>query len=156
MTNLYTPNIVSKPLVGPHRNGIFSDGGLGTRLHPAPQALSKQKLPVYDNPIIYYQQMVELQITDLNRFYLEKGQLNVEIMGRGCTWLDTGIHDSIDASKCISILSEKQNVKVDCSEEMVYRQKWIEVPQIERLTQPLIKIDHGQYLLQLLREGTVQ
>lgn len=125
-------------------------------MHPAPQALSKQMLPVYDKPIIYYQQMVELQITDLNRFYLEKGQLNVEIMGQGCTWLDTGIHDSIDASKFISVLMEKQNVKVDCPEEIAYRQKWIVGPQIERLAQPLIKIDHGQYLLQLLREGTVQ
>jgi glucose-1-phosphate thymidylyltransferase len=98
----------------------------------------------------------ELEITDLNRLYLEKGQLNVEIMGRGYAWLDTGTHDSLlDASKFISVLEKRQGFKVACPEEIAYRQGWINDTQIERLAQPLIKNGYGQYLLQLLREKIV-
>lgn len=309
MINPYTPNIVSKPLVAERRKGIILAGGAGTRLHPATLAVSKQLLPVYDKPMIYYplstlmlagirdiliistpqdtprfqqllgsgeqwglnlqyavqpspqglaqafiigesfvgddlsvlvlgdnifyghdihhllgsamartegasvfayrvqdperygvvdfnsggkvlsleekpkqpksnyvvtglyfydQQVVELaknlqpsvrgelEITDLNRLYLEKDQLNVEIMGRGYAWLDTGTHDSLlDAGRFISILEKRQGFKVACPEEIAYRQGWIDGAQIEQLAQPLIKNGYGQYLLQLLREKIV-
>jgi glucose-1-phosphate thymidylyltransferase len=309
MTTPYTPNIVAKPFVTQRRKGIILAGGAGTRLHPATLAISKQLLPVYDKPMIYYplstlmlagirdilvistpqdtprfqqllgtgeqwglnlqyavqpspqglaqafiigesfigddlsalilgdniyhghdihdllgsamtrtkgasvfayrvqdperygvvdfdsdgkvlsleekpkqpkshyvvtglyfydQQVVELakklkpsgrgelEITDLNRLYLEKGQLKVEIMGRGYAWLDTGTHDSLlDAGRFISILEKRQGFKVACLEEIAYRQKWIDGAQIERLAEPLSKNGYGQYLLQLLKERTV-
>jgi len=309
MINPYTPNIVAKPLVTQRRKGIILAGGAGTRLHPATLAVSKQLLPVYDKPMIYYplstlmlagirdilvistpqdtprfEQLLgtgkkwglniqyavqpspgglaqafiiaesfigddlsvlvlgdnifyghdihhllgsamtrtegasvfayrvqdperygvvdfdadgkvlsleekpeqpksnyvvtglyfydhqavelakdlkpsargELEITDLNRLYLEKCQLNVEIMGRGYAWLDTGTHDSLlDASKFISVLEKRQGFKVACPEEIAYRQGWIDGTQIERLARPLIKNGYGQYLLQLLKEKIV-
>jgi glucose-1-phosphate thymidylyltransferase len=309
MINPYTPNIVAKPMLAQRRKGIVLAGGTGSRLHPATLAVSKQLLPVYDKPMIYYplstlmlagirdiliistpqdtprfeqllgsgeqwglnlqyavqpspgglaqafiigesfigddlsvlvlgdnifyghdihhllgsamtrnagasvfayrvqdpdrygvvdfdaggkvlsleekpeqpksnyvvtglyfydQQVVELaknlqpsargelEITDLNRLYLEKGQLDVEIMGRGYAWLDTGTHDSLlDASKFISVLEKRQGFKVACPEEIAYRQGWIDGAQIERLAQPLIKNGYGQYLLQLLKEKIV-
>ncbi len=309
MIDPYTPNIVAKPLVTQRRKGIILAGGAGTRLHPATLAVSKQLLPVYDKPMIYYplstlmlagirdilvistpqdtprfeqllgtgeqwglnvqyaiqpspqglaqafiigesfigddlsvlvlgdnifyghdihqllssamtrtqgasvfayrvqdperygvvdfdaagkvlsleekpkqpksnyvvtglyfydQQVVdlakklkpsargELEITDLNRLYLEKGQLNVEIMGRGYAWLDTGTHDSLlDASRFIAILEKRQGFKVACPEEIAFRQKWIDAAQVERLAQPMIKNGYGQYLLQLLKERIV-
>ena len=307
MANPYTPNIVAKPLAAPRRKGIILAGGAGTRLHPATLAVSKQLLPVYDKPMIYYplstlmlagirdilvistpqdtprfeqllgtgeqwglnvqyavqpspdglaqayiigesfigddlsvlilgdnifyghdihhllgsalnrtegasvfayrvqdperygvvefdtggkvlsleekpkqpksnyvvtglyfydQQVVEfakslkpsargeLEITDLNRLYLEEGRLNVEIMGRGYAWLDTGTIDSLlDASKFISVLEKRQGFKVACPEEIAYRQRWIDGAQVERLADPMVKNGYGQYLLQMLREG---
>lgn len=95
----------------------------------------------------------ELEITDLNRLYLEQGQLNVEIMGRGYAWLDTGTHESLlDASQFIATLENRQGLKVSCPEEIAYRQKWIDAAQLERLAQPLTKNGYGQYLLQILKE----
>lgn len=95
----------------------------------------------------------ELEITDLNRLYLEQGQLNVEIMGRGYAWLDTGTHESLlDASQFIATLENRQGLKVSCPEEIAYRQKWIDAAQLEKLAQPLTKNGYGQYLLQVLKE----
>ena len=95
----------------------------------------------------------ELEITDLNRLYLEQGQLNVEIMGRGYAWLDTGTHDSLlDASQFIATLENRQGLKVACPEEIAYRQGWIDAAQLERLAQPLSKNGYGQYLLRILKE----
>ncbi len=307
MANPYTPNIVAKPLASPRRKGIILAGGAGTRLHPATLAVSKQLLPVYDKPMIYYplstlmlagirdiliistpqdtprfEQLLgtgeqwglnvqyavqpspdglaqafiigesfigndlsalilgdnifyghdihhllgnalnrtegasvfayrvqdperygvvefnvggkvlsleekpknpksnyvvtglyfydhevvemakslkpsargELEITDLNRLYLEEGRLNVEIMGRGYAWLDTGTIDSLlDASKFISVLEKRQGFKVACPEEIAYRQRWIDSAQVELLADPMVKNGYGQYLLQMLREG---
>ncbi len=95
----------------------------------------------------------ELEITDLNRLYLEQGKLNVEIMGRGYAWLDTGTHESLlDASQFISTLESRQGLKVACPEEIAFRQKWIDAAQLEQLAQPLKKNGYGQYLLRLLKE----
>ena len=96
----------------------------------------------------------ELEITDLNRLYLNDGALNVEIMGRGYAWLDTGTHDSLlDASQFIATLERRQGLKVACPEEIAYRQGWIDAAQLEALAQPLKKNGYGQYLLGLLRDG---
>ena len=96
----------------------------------------------------------ELEITDLNRCYLERGQLNVEIMGRGYAWLDTGTHDSLlDASQFIATLENRQGLKVACPEEIAYRQGWIDAAQLEALAQPLTKNGYGQYLLRILRDN---
>ena len=95
----------------------------------------------------------ELEITDLNRLYLDKGQLNVELMGRGYAWLDTGTHDSLlEAGQFIATLQQRQGLKVSCPEEIAFRQGWIDRPQLETLGQALAKNGYGQYLLQILKE----
>ncbi len=94
----------------------------------------------------------ELEITDVNRRYLELGQLNVEIMGRGYAWLDTGTHDSLlDAASFISTLQKRQGLQVCCPEEIAFAQKWIDAAQIQKLAAPLAKNGYGQYLLGLLK-----
>ena len=95
----------------------------------------------------------ELEITDLNRLYLEQGQLNVEIMGRGYAWLDTGTHESLlEASQFVATLENRQGLKVACPEEIAYRQQWIDAAQVEKLAQPLTKNGYAQYLLRILKE----
>ena len=95
----------------------------------------------------------ELEITDLNRRYMEQGQLHVEIMGRGYAWLDTGTHESLlDASQFIATLEKRQGLKIACPEEIAYRKNWIEAAQLEALAQPLAKNGYGRYLLRLLNE----
>ena len=95
----------------------------------------------------------ELEITDLNRLYLEQGKLNVEIMGRGYAWLDTGTHDSLlEAGQFIATIEKRQGLKVACPEEIAFRQNWINAEQLEALAQPLAKNGYGQYLLGLLKE----
>ena len=97
----------------------------------------------------------ELEITDLNSLYLHQGKLNVEIMGRGYAWLDTGTHESLlDASQFIATLERRQGLKVACPEEIAYRQKWIDAAQLEKLAHPLTKNGYGHYLLRLLKEKT--
>ncbi len=93
----------------------------------------------------------ELEITDLNAIYLRQGQLNVEIMGRGYAWLDTGTHDSLlEASQFIATLEKRQGLKVACPEEIAYRSGWISAAQLEALAQPMLKNGYGQYLQRVL------
>jgi glucose-1-phosphate thymidylyltransferase len=93
----------------------------------------------------------ELEITDLNAVYLQQGQLNVEIMGRGYAWLDTGTHDSLlEAGQFIATLEKRQGLKVACPEEIAYRSGWIDAAQLEALAQPMLKNGYGQYLKRLL------
>jgi len=96
----------------------------------------------------------ELEITDLNRIYLEQSKLNVEIMGRGYAWLDTGTHESLlDASQFIATLEHRQGLKVSCPEEIAFRQQWIDIDQLAKLAQPLAKNGYGQYLQRILKEN---
>jgi len=95
----------------------------------------------------------ELEITDLNVAYMNAGNLNVEIMGRGYAWLDTGTHDSLlDASQFIATLEQRQGLKVACPEEIAYRAGWIDAGQLEKLAHPLLKNGYGQYLQRVLKE----
>ncbi len=95
----------------------------------------------------------ELEITDLNRLYLDKEKLNVEIMGRGYAWLDTGTHDSLmEAGHFIATIENRQGLKVSCPEEISYRQGWINATQLEKLAAALSKNGYGQYLKKVLQE----
>ena len=95
----------------------------------------------------------ELEITEINATYLRQGQLDVEIMGRGYAWLDTGTHDSLlEAGQFIATLEKRQGLKVACPEEIAYRAGWIGADELERQAQPMLKNGYGQYLMQVLRE----
>ena len=94
----------------------------------------------------------ELEITDLNKLYLEKSALNVQLMGRGYAWLDTGTHDSLlEAGQFIATIEQRQGLKVACPEEIAWRNHWIDDAQVSRLAQPLLKNGYGQYLLRCLK-----
>jgi glucose-1-phosphate thymidylyltransferase len=95
----------------------------------------------------------ELEITDLNRLYLEQGRLGVQIMGRGYAWLDTGTHESLlEASQFVATLENRQGLKLACPEEIAFRQGWIDSVQLQALARPLAKNGYGQYLLKVLKE----
>ena len=96
----------------------------------------------------------ELEITDLNRMYLERGELDVQTMGRGYAWLDTGTHESmLEASQFIYTIENRQGLKIAAPEEVVWRHGWIDNAQLEKLAQPLAKSGYGKYLLRLLKEA---
>jgi glucose-1-phosphate thymidylyltransferase len=113
----------------------------------------------YDNQVIDYAASLkpskrgELEITDLNKIYLNENKLSVEIMDRGYAWLDTGTHDSLlDAGQFISTIENRQGLKVACPEEVGYKLGWISADQLEKLAQPLLKNQYGQYLMKVLSE----
>ena len=149
----------------PERYGVveFDAAGKAVSLEEKP-AVPKSSYAVtglyfYDQQVVEIAKSLkpsprgELEITDLNRIYLEQGRLSVEIMGRGYAWLDTGTHESLlDASHFIATLEARQGLKVACPEEICYRAGWIDAAQLERLAQPLAKNGYGQYLNNLLKE----
>lgn len=149
----------------PERYGVveFDAQGKALSLEEKPEVPKSNYavtgLYFYDQQVVEFaktlkpSQRCELEITDLNRLYLEQGNLNVEIMGRGYAWLDTGTHDSLlDASQFIATLERRQGLKVACLEEIAYRQRWIDSSQLEKLAAPMIRNGYGQYLMQVLKE----
>jgi glucose-1-phosphate thymidylyltransferase len=98
----------------------------------------------------------ELEITDVNNVYLQQAQLNVELMGRGMAWLDTGTHESLlDASQFIATIEKRQGLKVACPEEIAYRKGYIDAAQLSKLAEPLKKNNYGLYLLQILEDKVI-
>lgn len=113
----------------------------------------------YDNDVVQIAKSIEpsprgeLEISDVNAKYLQRGDLDVQVMGRGFAWLDTGTHDSLlEASSYVATIQKQQNLKVASLEEIAYRMGYISVEQLEKLAQPLKKNDYGQYLLRIVKE----
>ncbi|GAB7527803.1 glucose-1-phosphate thymidylyltransferase RfbA [Pseudomonas sp. 3A(2025)] len=149
----------------PERYGVaeFDNSGRVLSLEEKPKvpksSYAVTGLYFYDNQVVGLARDLkpsprgELEITDLNILYLEQQQLNVEIMGRGYAWLDTGTHDSLlDAGQYIATMERRQGLKIACPEEICFRAGWIDAEQVERLAQPLLKNGYGQYLKNLLKE----
>lgn len=149
----------------PERYGVvdFDKQGRATSLEEKPLSPKSNYavtgLYFYDNQVLDMAVNLkpsargELEITDLNRLYLEQNQLSVEIMGRGYAWLDTGTHESlIEASNFIQTIEHRQGLKVCCPEEIAYFKGYITAEQLDRLAQPLAKSAYGQYLLRLLSD----
>jgi glucose-1-phosphate thymidylyltransferase len=158
--------VFAYPVSDPERYGVvaFDQDGRVTSLEEKPINPSSRYavtgLYFYDDTVVERAQQVvpsargELEITDLNRMYLEEGLLRVELMGRGMAWLDTGTCDSLhEAASYVRTLEHRQGLKVGCPEEVSWRQGWISTEQLERLAVPLRKSGYGDYLLQLLHEG---
>nr|WP_236966453.1 glucose-1-phosphate thymidylyltransferase RfbA [Hydrogenophaga sp. SL48] len=149
----------------PHRYGVaeFDPSGKVLSLEEKP-AQPKSNYAVtglyfYDNQVVDMAKNLqpsprgELEITDLNRLYLDANQLHVEVMGRGYAWLDTGTHDSLlEAGQFIATLEKRQGLKVACPEEIAYRSRWIDIEQVQRLIKPLAKNGYGQYLQQIIKD----
>ena len=116
----------------------------------------------YDNDVIEIAKNIkpshrgELEITDVNQVYLERGDLNVEVMGRGYTWLDTGTHASLlQASNFIQVMEERQGLKIACPEEIAFMKGFIDAAQVEKLANHLLKSGYGQYLMSLLKQDRI-
>jgi len=158
--------VFAYPVRDPERYGVveFDSYGKALSIEEKPQQPRSRYavtgLYFYDSSVVDRAQMVqpsdrgELEITTLNQMYLEDGLLEVELMGRGMAWLDTGTFDSLhQAGSYIRTLEQRQGLKVGCPEEVAWRQGWIDDRQLERLSQPLLKSGYGAYLLQMLNEG---
>jgi len=152
----------------PERYGVveFNDRGQVISLEEKPaqpkSSYAVTGLYFYDDKVVEYAKQIkpskrgELEITDLNRIYLEQAELSVELMGRGYAWLDTGTHESlIEAHQFVQTIENRQGLKIACPEEIAFRQKWIDSRQIEKLAAPMIKNGYGQYLLQVIKEAVV-
>jgi glucose-1-phosphate thymidylyltransferase len=157
--------VFAYPVNDPERYGVveFDAAGRAVSLEEKP-SVPKSRYAVtglyfYDNSVIELAASLkpsargELEITDLNRLYLEQGALDVQVMGRGHAWLDTGTHESmLEASQFIATIENRQGLKVSCPEEIAWRRKWIDDAALEKLARPLAKNAYGRYLLNILNE----
>ncbi|HRX60841.1 MAG TPA: glucose-1-phosphate thymidylyltransferase RfbA [Candidatus Competibacter sp.] len=153
----------------PERYGVvsFDDQGRAKDIEEKPKAPKSHYavtgLYFYDNDVVNVAKNIrpsargELEITDVNRVYLERGELNVELLGRGYAWLDTGTHESLlAAAHFVQVVEQRQGLKVACPEEVAWRMGFIDDDQLARLAEPLAKSGYGQYLMELLERRIAQ
>ena len=146
----------------PQRYGVveFNDDGNAVSIEEKPVAPRSNYAVVgiyfYDNQVVEIAKGLapsgrgELEITDVNRIYLERGELQVKLMGRGFAWLDTGTHESlVDATQFVKTIEDRQGLKISCIEEIAYKMSYIDVTQLRELARPLEKSGYGEYLLQI-------
>ena len=157
--------VFAYPVQDPERYGVveFDDAGKAISIEEKP-ARPRSRYAVtglyfYDNRVTEVARSLkpsargELEITDVNRKYLEWGQLSVVMLGRGHAWLDTGTHDSlVEASLYVQTIEKRQGLKISCPEEIAFRMGYITASQLELLAQPLLKNGYGQYLMNVLQE----